>query len=374
MKKIMMMISILALLVLAACSTTPTSNVASVSEDPIKVGVSVPLSGGAASWGLNALAGIQVATNEINAQGGINGRQVELVVEDDTCSAQGVNAINKLVNIDQVDALIGPVCSAVGGPALPNVASRNVPTIIFASAPHLTSLGDNIFRTYPSDAFAGKFTANFMHEELDIEKVAVIYVKNDWGEAIQRVFQEEFIANGGDVVYSTGVLQTDSDFKTEIEKIKNSGAQAVYVPIYPENAVPFLKQAQELGLDIPLVDGDGFSGEEITRSGYADGIIYSIGKTNEPEVLKQKVSELPGYENLEVNFMVPIANDAANTLFSAIETAGTTENGALIAALKATYIPGQSTSFISFDEVGDLEDVSFETFTVVDSEVVPFNG
>jgi branched-chain amino acid transport system substrate-binding protein len=113
-------------------STAPTT------KEPIKIGVLAPLTGEAASFGQNSLAGVNLAVKEINDQGGINGRKVEIVAEDDKCSAEGVNAINKLINVDKVIGIIGPVCSASGGPSLPIAQNNGVPAIITASAPHLT--------------------------------------------------------------------------------------------------------------------------------------------------------------------------------------------------------------------------------------------
>ncbi|RME53019.1 ethanolamine utilization protein EutJ, partial [Candidatus Woesearchaeota archaeon] len=107
-------------------------------DSVVKIGVSLPLTGEAASIGESALAGITLAVNEVNAEGGIGGKQIELIVEDDQCSPDGVSAIQKLINVDDVTAIIGPVCSPVAGPGLPIAQEKGIPSIIIATAPHLT--------------------------------------------------------------------------------------------------------------------------------------------------------------------------------------------------------------------------------------------
>jgi branched-chain amino acid transport system substrate-binding protein len=285
--------------------TTPTTE-KPIKEETIKIGLLAPLTGEAASWGQNSLAGVTLAVKEINDKGGINGRKVEIVAEDDRCSAEGVNAINKLINVDKVIGILGPICSASGGPALPIAQNSGVPVVIVAaSAPHLTKIGDYIFRVYPSDAFQGKVAAEFMFNKLSKKKVAIVYVKNDWGEGIKEVFKSRFKELGGEVVYEDGVLQDQKDFRTEITKVKANGAEALYFPVYPANGISAFKQFKELVLNIPVVGGDAFDGEEVVKSDYADGIIYTVAKINIPEDFKSKIKSLPGFENLQISIAAP---------------------------------------------------------------------
>src|SRR3989344_5711994 len=128
---------------------------------PIRIGASLPLTGEAASYGEITKSGIDLAVKEVNDAGGIDGRMIEIIYEDDKCDTTGSNVFNKLVNIDKVDAIIGPVCSSAAGPGVPIAQSGKVPTIIWASAPGLTKAGDYIFRTYPSDSFQGKYAAEY---------------------------------------------------------------------------------------------------------------------------------------------------------------------------------------------------------------------
>src|SRR3989338_4056541 len=365
MQKVKIFLALFILIVLiGACSSQNNGNSNSQSSEPIKLGLLLPLTGEAASWGQNALAGATLAANEINSQGGIGGRKIELVAEDDKCSADSVSAIQKLINVDQVTGVIGPICSASGGTALPIAESNGVPVVIVAaSAPKLTE-GEYIFRVYPSDSFQGKEAANFIYNTLGKKKIAIVYVKNDWGEGIKNVFAPTFRQLGGEVIYEDGVLQTDKDFKTLITKVKESGAEALYLPVYPAGGVSALKQIKEMNLNIPVIGGDAFDGEEFFKSDYAEDTIYLVARVNSPEDFKAKIKNVKGFENLEVAIAAPLAYDALRVMTEAIKNTGSTNKAGIKEALKQTSINGVSTSKIEFDSVGDLKQVAYDVKVV----------
>ena len=345
---------------------------APTTKESIKIGILVPLTGEAASWGQNSLAGITLATKEINDKGGINGMKIEIIAEDDKCSAEGVNAMNKLVNVDKVISILGPICSASAGPSLPIAQNSDVPVVIIAaSAPHLTKIGDYIFRVYPSDAFQGQIGADFIFNKLGKKKVAIVYVKNDWGEGIKEVFKSRFKELGGEIVYEGGVLQDQKDFRTEITKVKSSGAEALYFPVYPANGISAFKQFKEMALKIPVVGGDAFDGEEVVKSEYSDGVIYTVPKINIPEDFKSKIKSLAGFENLQVSIAAPLGYDAARVLFSAIEKAGP-DRQKIKEVLKTTSYQGISNPLIEFDENGDLKNPAFEVKIIKNKQSVPY--
>ncbi|MBS3168699.1 ABC transporter substrate-binding protein [Candidatus Woesearchaeota archaeon] len=318
------------------------------------------------------MAAVTLAANEINSKGGINGRRVEIIAEDDQCSSKGVAALQKLINVDNVDAVLGPLCSAAAGPALPLAQNSDVPTIIIGSAPHLTAIGDYIFRVYPSDAFQGKVAAEFMYKTLGKKKVAIIYVQNDWGQGIKEVFEKRFKELGGQVTYVAAKGQDSKDYKTEITKVKDSGAEAVYTPLYPGGGLAALKQIKELDLGINVVGGDAFSGDEIPKSGYGEGVIYTQAKTNMPDDFRNKLREIPGYSGLELNIGGPYYYDAAMTMFDAIQRAGSTDPIAIKNALRQTSRKGLATDLIEFDQQGDLKAAEFEFKVIKNGEVVSY--
>jgi branched-chain amino acid transport system substrate-binding protein len=340
-------------------------------KETIKIGVILPLNGSVAYLGQNALAGINLALDEINKRGGINGRKVEIVIEDDKCvSTDGVNAVNKLINVDKVIGILGPICSSVGGAALPIAQNNGVPVVIIgASAPHLTKIGDYIFRIYPSDAFQGKVAAEFIFNKLGKKKVAIVYVKNDWGEGIKEVFKTRFKELKGEIVYEDGVLQDQKDFRTEITKVKSSGAEVLYLLVYPNVGIIFIKQMKEMNLNIPVVGPTVFGEEVFTKSEISEGIFHTAPKINIPEDFKSKIKYLPGFENLQISIAAPLGYDAAKVLFLAIEKAGL-DKQKIKEALKTTSYQGISNPLIEFDENGDLKNPAFDVKIIKNKQSV----
>lgn len=374
MKRIIGVLTLIALLVVAGCTSTPTGNVTGPKKEDIKIGLLLPLTGEAASWGQNALAGITLATNKVNAKGGINGQKIKLIAEDDGCSPDSVSAIQKLINVDQVTAILGPICSAAAGPAVPIAQQNGVPTVmVAASAPDLTKTGDFIFRVYPSDAFQGKEGAEFIFNKLGNKEVAVVYVQNDWGEGIKNVFIQHFESLGGKVVYEAGVTQAATDLRTELTKIENSGAEVLYFPVYPNNGLAGFKAAKEMGLDLTIVGADAFAGEEVVQSGFGDGVIYSVPKIEGPDSFNAQINSVPGFADLQISIAAPLGYDAAGVMFSAIQKAGT-DRAAIKSALQQTSYPGVSTELIEFDSIGDLKSAIYEFNTIQNKESVPYRG
>ncbi len=345
------------------------------SGEKIKIGISAPLTGEVASWGQNAVAGAELAVREINSLGGINGRLIELIIEDDKCvSVNGVNSFNKLINVDEVTAIAGPICSPVGGAALPIAQQNKVPVVIItASNPMLTKIGDYIFRIYPSDSLQGKIGADFIFNTLGKRKVAVIYVKNDWGQGIKEVFINRFKELGGEIVYEDNVLQESNDLRTQLSKVKNSGAEALYFPVYPANAISGFKQIKELGLNIPIVGGDSFGGEEVVKSEFSDGVIYTIPKINNPEEFIAKIKSLPGKENLQVSIAAPLGYDAIKILAKVIQKVGTNKKLIRDELANLYYQEGVSNPIIEFDENGDLKEGKFEIKIIKDKTSIDYS-
>ncbi|MCS7184145.1 MAG: ABC transporter substrate-binding protein [Patescibacteria group bacterium] len=327
--------------------------------EPIKIGYIGPLTGEAASIGEPGLAGAELAVKEINEAGGVLGRKLELVVEDDQCSNKGVDAMNKLVNVDKVIAITGPDCSASAGPSLPLAQNGGVPVIIrWASAPHLTKIGDYIFRIYPSDAFQGQFAADFIFNKLNKKKIAVLYVKNDWGQGLRDVFVEKFKSLGGEIVFDEGVTQEDKDFRSVISKIKAKKPEAIYLPLYMAGGVVAIKQIKESRLKIPVIGGDAFDADEVIKSDFAEGVMYTVAIVNNPEDFQKRVLEVTGKKSEKIT--APMAYDSVKIIAEAIQKAGKIERQAIKEALKTISYKGISSPLIEFDENGDLKSAVFE--------------
>lgn len=354
---------ILALVVVIGGYFLIKGNSQPISTEPIKIGLSAPLTGEAASYGEAMLGGAQLAVKEINDAGGINGRQVELVVEDDMASAKGgASAFQKLIEIDKVVAITGSVSSAAVGPGAPIAQKAGIPTIIQGSAPGLNKIGDYIFRNYPSDAFQGKYAAEYLFNVLKKNRVAVIYVKNDWGQGIKEVFISKFKELGGQVVFEEGVAQDTKDFRTLLTKAKSANPDSFYLPIYPANAAGALKQIVELGIKLPVLGGDAFSAEEVCRIKEAQGVLYLQSKTNAPEDFWEKVKTVTGKTPL---VFTPFAYDAVKIVAEAIRQAGSTDGKAIRDKLAImVYKNSVATPTVEFDSNRDLKYADYDVMII----------
>ena len=184
-------------------------------------------------------------------------------------------------------------------------------------------------------------------------------MQNAWGEGLHTVFSKEFILLGGDVVYSASVSQEEKDFKTELLKLKQSGADVIYAPVYPSNAIALFKQMKETNFEIPVIGGDVLEDDAFKNSPYSEGAMFIVANTLFSEEFKTKVSHVEGYENMELNFVSALGYDAAKVLFAAMEKQELErqklDKSVVIADLKNTFAEGVSSKTITFDENGDLK-------------------
>lgn len=325
---------------------------------PIKIGASLPLTGEAASYGEMTKAGIDLAVKEINSAGGVKGRQIQVVFEDDKCARDGANVFSKLVNIDKVVAIVGPVCSAAAGPGIPIAQQGGVPTIIWASAPGLPKKGGNfIFRTYPSDSLQGRVAAEYIYNTLGKHSAAILYVKNDWGQGLNDTFAARFKELGGTITHVEGVTADATDMRTELAKIKASNPEIIYTPLYPAGAGAMVKQAKSLGIKTPLFGGDALDTKEFSSVPEAEGVLFTEGKLNNPDAFKAKVKQITGKDS---GPFTPLGYDSIKILAQVIGKVGTGQNVIKQELTKLDYTAGVSLPEISFDADRDLKSAQVE--------------
>lgn len=218
---------------------------------PIKIGVMQALTGDAAVLGIPESNAVALAVEQANNDGGINGRMLELVSEDGKCDPQaGGAAGQKLVSVDKVSVIVGETCT---GATLAAAAITEPAKVLLisgsASAPKVSEAGDYVFRTYPSDAQAGKTAATYAYKELGARKVALITELTDYAQGLRNVYKESFTALGGEVVADETYTTGDTDFRTQVLRIKQAGVDAVYVvPQSPTPGVAIFKQLRENGV------------------------------------------------------------------------------------------------------------------------------
>ncbi len=350
-------------------ATAPTAT------GPIKIGLSAPLTGEGASWGQNAIAAATLAVKEVNDAGGIGGRQVELIAEDDKGTAESVNAFNKLINIDKVVGIVGPLASASAGPALPLAQTAGVPVVMIASAPALTKVGDYMFRVYPADSYQGSLGADIVFTKLAKKKVAVLFVKNDYGQGVADSFASKFTSLGGIVAYKGEIVNGTTDFRSEIAKVKASGAEALYLAIYPEGGLILSKQLKEANNKLPVVGEVVLNDEKIVKSGYAEGYIFTEPKSDLSEDFVAKIKALPDYKDLSVMIAAPFTYDATKALLSAIAKTPADVSGLKIKeALSSVSFPGVSASTVEFGADREIKVPAFNIKQIKNKTVIDFAG
>jgi branched-chain amino acid transport system substrate-binding protein len=238
-----------------ACSVASwTSMSAAAENDPITIGVVLPLTGDAAHWGLPPRDGAEMAVDEINRAGGVGGRKLALIVEDDRCQpADGVSALNKIMAEANPAAVLGAVCSGVTLAMAPIAEAHKTVLISPAStSPKITDAGDFIFRVIPSGSLRGKIFADYLYNEKGLRKLAVLYINNEGGIGGSSSFKAQFTRLGGTIGMEETYAQGATDLRAQLTKIKNADADGVMVGSYPPDTVLVLQQAREIGLQKPL--------------------------------------------------------------------------------------------------------------------------
>ncbi len=234
------------LLVVVACGDD--------SDDTFKIGVMESVTGPGDTYGNVAVQAKQMAVDEINDAGGVNGRMLELVIEDSKCSAQdAIVAYNKLTDVDGVKIILGTSCSGAMLGAAPLAEADRV--ILFsglATNPDIANAGDYIFRTSMSDAQLGIDAGNVLWAD-GIRRLATINEETDYAEGVRRTSVDQFVKRGGQVVGEERYVSDATDFRTSLTKLINAEPDALFVASQSEaSGGTIVKQARELGYQGPM--------------------------------------------------------------------------------------------------------------------------
>jgi len=240
--------------------------------DTIKIGANLEMTGNNATFGKSASNGAKLAIKQINASGGVIGKQLSLVVADNKSeAAEAANSMQKLITQDKVVAVIAPIASSsVIAGAQVNQDNKVLAISPTASNPKVTvdpatnKVRDYLFRAAFIDPFQGAVMANFATKTLKA-KTAAIYIDNssDYAKGLGQFFKETFIKNGGQIVAEEAYLAKDTDFKATLTKIKVVNADVVFVPGYYQEVGMLIKQAREIGLMMPILGGDGWDSAKL---------------------------------------------------------------------------------------------------------------
>ena len=322
---------------------------ASTSKD-IKIGVVYELTGNTASFGTAAANGAKLAFKEINANGGVLGKQIQIAVADNKGEpSESSNAMTKVISQDKVIAVTGFTTSSNGIAGSAVAEANKIPFVAAATTNPKVTIDENsgkvkpyTFRVCFIDPFQGTVGANFVLNTLKA-KNAVVMIDNssDYSKGLAKFFTEAFTKGGGKVMSEIAYLQKDQDFKTILTSIKASNPDVIYLPGYYEEAGKIIKQARELGINAPFVGGDGWDSPKLAEIGGPDALNntfftnhYSV-EDNSPkskaflDAFKKEYGEVP-------DAMAVLGYDAAYTLVDAIKRANSTESDKIREALANT--------------------------------------
>ena len=242
--------------------------------DVIKIGADLEMTGGNATFGQSAANGAKLAIKEINAKGGLLGKQLTLVIADNKSeAAEAANAMQKLVTQDKVVAVIAPIASSSVMAAAPiNQQAKVLAISPTASNPKVTVDPDTkkvrefVFRAAFIDPFQGSVMANFAAKSLKA-KTAALYIDNssDYAKGLAQFFEETFVKNGGKIVAKEAYLQKDTDFKATLTKIKSQKPDVMFVPGYYQEVGLIARQSRELGMQMPMLGGDGWDSAKLAE-------------------------------------------------------------------------------------------------------------
>ncbi len=334
------------------------ANNAGATGDTIKIGGLAPLTGDVSVYGVAVDNGVKMAVEEINADGGVLGKQIEYIVYDEKGDAtEAVNAYNKLVQSDNVVAIIGDVTSKPTLAVAQQAAKDKIPLITASgTAENITQAGENIFRACFIDPFQGELMASYASKKLEKKTAAIIYnISDDYSKGLYEAFEAAAGDLGIEVVQVEGYGKGTVDFKAQLTNIKSKNPDVIFLPVYYQDVALIAVQAKELGIEAQFLGADGW-----------DGVIGQVDESNMDAVngayfcsqysaqsddpnLQAFLSKYKETYGMDASQFAVLGYDAMKMLAQAISEAGSTDSAAITSAMASIDFTGL-TGHMTFDE------------------------
>ncbi|MDD5163430.1 MAG: penicillin-binding protein activator [Candidatus ainarchaeum sp.] len=340
-------------------------------QEKIKIGVIIPLTGDAAMWGKNAKNGIELAYDNLDSE---TKNKIQLIFEDDQCNGQaGVTAANKLITIDKAKFIVGTVCSSVTLSIAPITESNKA--LLFSSCssnPKITNAGDFVFRNFVSDIYEGSVIAEHAKSSFSLNKIAVIYLNNDYCTGLKDVFKKKFESLGGTIITIESFEQNSKDFRTQLSKIKAADPDGIYVDSNPEEQPIILNQIKELGIEkIILANSASTEGNDAlftVSKGASEGVMFVSLAWKDPdwfvEQYKNKYAETPG-------ICSDTTYDALNLVVDAIKQCGK-DTACVKDKLYEVKDYNGVAGITTFDQYGDIAEKPYVLKTIKNGKFVEY--
>ncbi|WP_017756710.1 ABC transporter substrate-binding protein [Calidifontibacillus oryziterrae] len=345
-------------------STSGGSETAGGDAETILIGANLELSGAVASYGSSIAQGLELAVEEINEGGGIDGKQLEVVkVDNKSDAAEATNAAIKLTSQDKVTAIIGAATS--GNTVAQAQIANDTNTILLTpsgTSPNVTvnedgSVNDYVYRICFIDPFQGTVAANFAANELKVKNAAIFADSaSDYAKGLAASFKETFEAAGGTIVSEEAYVAKDTDFRSTLTRIKSKNPEFVFIPGYYEEVGLIIKQAREMGITVPFMGADGWDSPKLVELAGAEALNNSFitnhySSEDPDETIQNFVTKFQEkYEGKSPDAFNALGYDSAYLLADAIKRAGSTEPAAIKDALAATTDLSLVTGIVTIDE------------------------
>jgi branched-chain amino acid transport system substrate-binding protein len=349
--------------ILAGCSGAKEKN-GSGEGDKIKVGINLELSGGVASYGESLEKGVSLAIDEINKNGGVDGKKIEVVkVDNKSDAAEATNAAIKLTSQDKVTAIIGAATS--GDTVAQAQIANDTKTVLLTpsgTSPNVTvgdngKLNDFVFRMCFIDPFQGTVAANFANKELKIKNAAIFADSaSDYSKGLAASFKKTFEDAGGTVVAEEAYVGKDTDFRSTLTRIKAKNPEFIFIPGYYEEVGLIIKQARELGITVPFMGGDGWDSPKLIELAGTDALnntyITNHYSSEDPDKKIQDFVTLFKEKNNgdSPNAFNALGYDTVYLLADAVKRAGSTDSSKIKEALTKTKDLSLITGIVTIDK------------------------
>lgn len=314
-----------------------------VSTNEILIGEFGSLTGTAATFGISTKNGIDMAIDKANGAGGVLGKKIRVIVEDDQGRPEEAQTVvTKLINKDGVLAVLGEASSSRSLAAAPVCQQRGIPMISPSStSPKVTQVGDFIFRVCFIDTFQGLVMAKFAADSLKLRNVGILRdIRNEYSVGLADIFAQHFRERGGTIVADESYSEGDNDFSAQLTSIKSNNPQAIFVPGYYTEAGLIARQARKLGITVPILGGDGWDSAKLWEIGgeaLNDCYYSSHYSAYDPNPVIQKfVQEYKTRYGALPDTNAVLGYDAASILIDAFRRSGSVEPEKVRQALAAT--------------------------------------
>lgn len=350
----------------------------SMAGDTIKFGVAGAHSGDLASYGLPSVKAAELVVKDINAKGGVLGKKIELLIEDDVCKPEVAgNTATKLVS-DGVDIVMGHICSGATKAAMGIYKDAGIIAMSpSATNPDLTLSGEypNFFRTIAHDAVQAQLQVKFALETLKVKRVAVLHDKGDYGKGQAELAKKYFTEAGVEVVLFEGVTPGAVDYSAIVTKVRREKPDMVIWGGYHPEASKLVTLMRKKRMDTAFMGCDGVKDDTFIKVAgkYAEGV-YATGPrdTSNNEIAQKAKKQHQDAYGSDPGAFFDNAYAATLALLNAIEKAGTTDYDAVVKALRTEDVE-TTLGKIKFDKNGDATNIGFSVYRVKDGAFAEVN-